>query len=496
MRTNPGWRSVPEVWVLGALLAARAALSLTLGMGRDEAAYWYWSWHALDASYSLVMLAALRVSTALLGDSTAAVRLPVLLAGTASIALAARAVLHLGGGRRAAALAAVAVAATPTLALSGSVVHPDAFLMLAVMLFAERSAAAAKYGPGGGRLPGVAAAAALATFSKLTASLLLAPAAWVLWRHRSAHRAASAAAVILAGAAAGLAASLDPGLLRGVQEFGRFAPGLSAARRASVIAGELLLGAGPALLGLGVAGGLALRDAARRRAWPAWSAAALLFAFFAAFAVAGQAKANWFVPALALLVPPAVVAWERAGRTAAVRWLVAGSVAVTVAQSAGLALPSFPPLWEAMRESRWGREVGSTYAAHVGRREAEVSPTRTWAERAEEFRDASDADPRVAGAEVLASNDYGLAFRIAHARGRQARVRLPWDPVFARTCGGDPAPGEDLLYVSRSADPPAAWAARFADVREVEREDGSAGLHVWLCTGWHGAGADGSFVTR
>lgn len=490
MDADRGWLRHPGTWVLAALLAVRAALALTLELGRDEAAYWYWAWHGPDASYSLVTGLAVRASTALLGDSPPAVRLPAVIAGALSVVALVAACRRAGTGRSAALAGGVALAAAPAASLAGTIVHPDAFLLLFAVLFAERAAAVAREGPGRGRLAGAAAAAALAALSKLPGALFLLPAAFLVARHRG-DRAALPAGAVLVAAAAVLGAGADPDLLRGVREFGRFAPGLTAGDRAILLAAELVAWCGPALLLAGAAGAIALRRPEARTAWPAWSAAALLLAFFAGFAAAGQAKANWFLPGLALLVPPAVRQAEAAGRLAPLRAAGAGSALLALAVAGALALPARPDLWNRVAGGDRARQAAGLYTGHVGDREAQVSPTRSWVERAEEFRERPGDDPRVAGAGILAGPDYGLAFRIAHAVGRRTRVLLPWDPVFARSCGGDLEPGADVLFVSSGAAPPADWAALFREVEELPPGPAASGpaapFRAWSCRSWTGA---------
>lgn len=483
------WLLIPEAWILLAVLAARAVLAVTLGLGRDEAAYWYWAWNGLDASYSLVTVGAVRLSTALLGDSPPAMRLPGVIAGIASLGVLVAAGRRLGLERGTALLGAVALAVAPAAMFAGAAVHPDAFLVLFALVFAERAAAVDREGPGGARLIGAAAAAVCAAFSKLTGALLLLPAAWLVARRRRGRPDAAAAGVLLGGAAAGLALGMDLRVVAGVREFGRFAPGLTAGEHLGAAVGDLALRLGPALLAIGALGAWAIRRRKARRAWPAWTAAVLLAVFFGAHALAGQSKGNWFLPAFALLVPPGLAAAERSGRLRALRVITGVAVAGAGVQCALLTLPRWPPLWQAAAGSELARRVAPTYSAHVGPREAEVSPTRTWVERVEEYHQEPGVDARLreawAGAEAIVSRDYGLAFRIAHGLGRRARVRLPWDAVYARTCDAPLAAGADVLFVSRGAAPPADWAARFREVREWPADEVGA-PRVWRCEGWKG----------
>ncbi len=183
--------------LLGTLILARILLAATLAPGRDELAYWYWAWHGLDASYSLV---------------------------------AAGALLH----RR-----------------------------------FERFASAA-------------------------AALLLAPALLLL-------------------------RDLDPRLLAGIREFGRFSSDAGTWERLAWTTREAAIGSGPAVLLAAGAGAVALRKRSWRAAWPGWRVAALLFLCFVAFFLDGQAKGNWFLPSLVLLVPLGAASLDAAGQGGALR---------------------------------------------------------------------------------------------------------------------------------------------------------------------------------
>jgi hypothetical protein len=487
MATTLRWAGRPETWVLAALLVLRVVLAADAGLGRDESAYWYWAHHGLDASYSLATVGAVRLATDLLGDSPLAARLPSLLAGMLAVLGMARTVQRLGGSGRAAVAAAIVLASVPTLSFSGAFVHTDTFLVLGVVWFGERAAAIAADGATRGRLLGLVLAMALAAYSKLTGALLAPAAAWILWQHRRAPGAVLAAAAMgLAGA--GLVASADPRILAGIREFGRFAPTVPRGDRLLHFLGENLVWGGPALIAAAAAGALRLRAAEARARWPVSAAVVVWVAFFGAFALAGQAKANWLVPAMVLLVPSGVLAWEARRRPAWGTPLVGLAALITAGQAAAILLPGQPAIWETVREAGWARTVAPTYAAHAGEREQRVSPTRTWIERAEEFREPAATDPRLQAIPaplVLASDDYGLAFRIAHDLGRDVRVLLPEDPMFARVSGGEPAPGTDVRYVSRLSGPPAAWGAAFEELRELPAPPGGfKDLRIWHGRNW------------
>jgi hypothetical protein len=209
----------PLLLVLG-LFSVRIALAGIARPGRDELAYWYWAWHSLDAGYSLVTLSAVRISTTLCGDGAWAMRLPGLLAGVASAFLFHRIARRGGGDPGTAAWLTLAFVASPWQGYVGGVVHPDAFLGLGLLLFADGVTAGERRGAGR-----IATGACLAGLSKLTGALLLPVAAVTLLRRggtRGRRIAAAGALLLVAGL---FAVSVQPGTLRGVDQLGTFAVG-------------------------------------------------------------------------------------------------------------------------------------------------------------------------------------------------------------------------------------------------------------------------------
>lgn len=483
--------------LLVAAFAVRLVMAWRLGLGRDELAYWYWAWHGLDASSSPITAIALRVSTTALGDGALAIRLPGLLAGFAAALLAIRVSRRLGAAAGAARWAGAALAVAPWQGYAGTVAHPDAFLVLFLLLFADRAAAilgrSLETTQPGDALLDAAVAAGLAALSKPTGALLLPFVIVLAWRQRRATPGAAVGAVALAiVAGVGLFVARDAQLLEGLREFGRFAPGSSATTRALLLLVEITLLAGPALLAAAGSGvGLALRrnpaPARRGAARFLLALAAALLAFHVAFAVLGQAKGNWFLPPLALLATLGVAAPSAARRARASLTIV--SLAMTVVFAAGTLVLQNPTWRRYLAATPVGARVDPTYALHVGAREAAVSPSRRWSDR---FAEASTPPrvPRPPGTwrpPRLFGNDYGLAFQVAHLWGRDAEVFLPWDPVYHGTCGEPPAPDEDLIFVSRSlAAPPPDVAKRFQGIEpfETPSDPNDPGLVVLYCRSW------------
>ena len=444
-----------ERWLAAAIalaLGVRVALAATLELGRDEAAYWYWAWHGLDASYSLLTGALVRLSTAAFGDGAFAVRLPGLLAGVAAVAVVFRASRRLGASREAAAGAALALAASPWQLYAGTTLHPDAFLTLALLVAADQFAR--------GRIVVASLACVAVAFTKFTGLVIFAAAVvWILVSRPGRATTLASLSILVAGAAV-LLASRDTEVLAGMREFGRFDASVGVLGRVAwTLAGVALLG-GPALV-------TAVRGLAASTAGPARWLAASLLVFFAIFLLAGQAKANWFLPAFAVLLPVAAARYGVRGIRASVALSLAGAL-----------------LW--LIPVRVPPRINDLYARQVGSREAAVSPTRSWTERRAEYHDTAVVDATCAvvaamrgggtgGASVapdapIVSNDYGLAFQVAHRLGRRQVVRLPWDPVFARTVARELRPGDDVLFVSTTwEEAPREWADAFAGAT-VHRE--------------------------
>lgn len=470
--------------VLAALMVARFALAATWAPARDEAAYWYWAWHGVDASYSLVTVGLVRVSTTLFGDGTFAMRLPGLLAASAAVGFVVAGTRRQGATRATAMAAGVAVAASPWQVYTGTVVHPDAFLGAAAALLGVALTTPARW-------MAAAAAVAVAALAKLPGALLAVPLVWGVLRPPRRPAIVLGVGGVLGSTAVLLLADADAAILRGVGEFGRFGPAVGVAERAAWTLVDVAVVAGPALLLLAAAGVGALRRSGLRACWPAGSAAVALLAFFGAFALAGQMKGNWFLPALVLLAPPGAAALERRGARAILRGtaLAGGALALAGAWVAGQ-----PAVAMRLAQAAPLAALDASYARRIGAREAAVSPDRTWSARAADLSDEPVEDPRVRaaldeGAAAIASDDYGLAFALARQIGRGTRVWLPFDPIFARTCGQPPRAGDEVVYVSRNPnDMPASLASAFASCEPVPSARTGA-PRVVRCRGFRGLAA-------
>jgi hypothetical protein len=503
-RSVRAFAGYPETWILALLLVARLIAAGSLGLGRDEAAYWYSAWNGLAASYSPVTGVLIRGFTFLLGDGRLAIRLPGLLAGWASILLLISISRQLGAGRRAAVLAGLILAASPWQGYAATIVHPDSFLLVAVLLFSRSTIALARDpGHASRDLALLAAGAGLAALSKMIGALLFLPAAWLLWKHRQRPAAVAAGGGILAACGATLLLTTDLRVLSGILEFGQFDPNLGVAARISIVLAEITILAGPALIGLAAAGAFAAGRGKMPATQMVAATSALFVGFFAVFLMAGRAKGNWFLPAVAMLLPMGAVAWELAGRLRTTQALAAVSTVLSISLGFLWSLPSNGRAWAAVTGTPWLRAVNETYFDHTGGRERTVSTARSWRERLGEYHSAESLDARVEeahahGADAILSNDYGLAFQTAHRLGRNVRVHLPWDPVFARTCEPEPQSGEDVIFLSRSWEhPPPDWEQCFRETRRMPPPgEGDPPLHVVSCRGFSPRGGPQEIWTR
>ncbi|MEZ4647975.1 MAG: hypothetical protein R3E97_04170 [Candidatus Eisenbacteria bacterium] len=443
--------------VIGGLAVALAVIALRLplwllpGPGRDEAAYHYWAHHPEPAFAPLVQLV-IRVFELPLGHSLWALRAPVALLGVIVLWLQDERLRRSGSSTALRLLSAAVLALAPGLGFSGSILHPDGFLLaslLALVVFAQKR-----------QVLGIALAASLAALSKPTGAIALPVAWWLIGAFSSSSPACTwttrtwiARAVLIVGALP-LALATGTGLLAAIGEFGHMAPDVSLPSRLGTWGIALLFAGGVLLPWLGIRGGIArvrlLRRTRHAGSWvdspdtreaaAALATGGLLLAFFLiAAAFRGQFKPNWILPGLVLLLPTGVScavpgrvqdrAPDQAGprtpnrpqdrghlpttdreggrRTIGPRKgsapqcstargarfiLAVGlafSFACSVCQTLVLRDPDIVVSAEAALERRGLARSPLDYTVHAGTREADVSSSATWRARFAEYQDAS-----------------------------------------------------------------------------------------------------------
>jgi hypothetical protein len=415
------------LWVLLSL-ALRLPLSLLPAPGRDEAVYYIWALQDHGA-YAPLMLYTVRVADAWGLSPLLAIRVPALVVGTLLVWAIAR---HLRCANAPPAWRAVAMAAVvtaPWFVFSGAILHPDAWLAACVVFAATGWTR---------RSPWAAAGwAAAAPLAKLSGVFIGAVVAILLISDRgeTRRRRFAPAALAAAGSAAALLA-LGPERVDALSTLARLDSTLPPVARAGLLV-LLLLTAAPAMVLLATDG---VRRAVRSREWTFAVSVAIPWCgwLLLALLTRDQFKANWWLPGvlpLVLLARPLSPRFRMLAWTAAV-----GGAWISIGMNLALTAPS---LVERVTD-RLG--WGTSYQVVAGDREAAVSGTATWAERAREYRSidsfvatlaaatGSDAPPA-----RIVTDDYGLAAQLAFA-WVDGRIELdvrgdPMQPAPALTEG-------------------------------------------------------------
>jgi hypothetical protein len=450
---RPAWRSGPwparlaEGLFVLAVLVLRWPLWRLPGPGRDEAAYHYWA-HHFEPAYAPLLQAAVRLMEVFAGHSLWSLRAPVMALGLLVILLNDRRLALVRTPVSLRRLAAVALAFSPWQSFSSSILHPDNFLLVALlgMVLAVQH----------NRLWWAAVAAVAAVLAKPTGVLFL-PVSWWLFGQLEGVPARQlwAARVVLAATALGLALVMDPRMIAGMADFGRLSPHLPWYDRALAVGGSLMYLGGPLLVGLAWTGARQRwRDVRshedlghQREARASLAIAGMILAvFLAAILLRGQFKGNWVLPAAVLLWP---TAWPRWGKTPVFKIIVAAGLALTFLGSLGqTAIHVRPDLVGRLENHLATRDLTprwATYATQAGVRETAVSTSRTWSDHLREYDDLTgfaaeiktswcDAQGATAPLDWIVTGDYGLACQLHWYLGdNAARVAICDDEIFNRT---------------------------------------------------------------
>jgi len=205
--TFAGRRALPvlAVWSLLVVLVAKCALSFAFagryGWHRDELYYAVAGRHLQGGYVDFAPVTALLSAAArmLFGWSLVGFRSLAILAGAATVVLAALIARELGGGRRAQVVAAALVAFSPRLLASNGLFQPVAFDLTATMLVLWLALRLA-LGRGSWLWLGVAVGVGLETKYSLAVVLVLLVAGFVAWRRDVLASRGLALAVLVAGA--------------------------------------------------------------------------------------------------------------------------------------------------------------------------------------------------------------------------------------------------------------------------------------------------------
>lgn len=432
--------------VLLIALVPRVVLAWLPGVGRDEAAYHWWSHHP-EPAYAPLLQLFLALADRLPLDPALALRIPNLLAGAAALVLFGRLVTLRGESRPAWAVAALA--ATPWALYTGGLAHPDPFLVCALLAFALADRAGH---------PGAIGLATLLAVAAKPSGLLVVP--FALWRlHQLRGGPAWAVGVTAVALAAASMALFSPAMVVAILQFARVDAEAGWVARVGV-----------GLVSTLALGGLVLPAAAARGFQPRDTTRALGIGYVVAFALAalatGQIKGNWILPGLLLL-------WPEGGLPRPRLWTPA--VVASAAVSVGLVTVMHRPDLAGALEARIPG-LDRTYPLQAGAREMQVSATTTWAERFREYGDLSPFADAVATDAArpgwIVSDDYGLATQLSFAwsHGR-IPVVLPEDPIFLRSvAAAEPmGPADGILLMAVHDDPASLVASLGRSWRMLDR---------------------------
>ncbi|ABS28371.1 glycosyltransferase family 39 protein [Anaeromyxobacter sp. Fw109-5] len=336
-------RLVPAALAL-ATFALHAACGGRYGIFRDElyfiACGERLAWGYVDQPPGIAVVA--RAAHAISGTWVPGLRLLPWLASAATVFLAGRLAVRLGGGAFAAALAGVAVALSPMLAALGHLLTMNAFEPLAMVALA---CVLVRCVQGGSPRPWLLAGVLVAAGALLKYTSVLLAASLVAGLLATSARRALATRWALAGAALGAALVLPNLLWQAAHGF----PFLELVRNGQLsknapfalasFARSLLLEPGPlaAPVWLGGLGWLLLAEGARPHRF-----LGLGGALYLALLVATRGKAYYAAPALPILLAAGGVASARALRRGAARAAALSAVAITSAIGLPLALPLLP----------------------------------------------------------------------------------------------------------------------------------------------------------
>ena len=236
---------VGGLWLLTVVLL-RLPLWLLPGPGRDEAAYHYWAHHG-EPAYAPLMQMVVRLFELPLHQSLWALRAPVSVTGMLVLLLGDLRLRWAGATPSVRLLAFLAVALTPWQSVTGSFLHPDGFLMVALLAFvlaAQR-----------GHVLLSALAALAAVLAKPTGVLLIPVAWWLAGRlDTDARWRVVAARALLVAALLVFLLPMKATMVEGIASFARAADSVSLPARLGFGGLSLVFTGGPLLLGLAVPG--------------------------------------------------------------------------------------------------------------------------------------------------------------------------------------------------------------------------------------------------
>ncbi|MDA0334641.1 MAG: glycosyltransferase family 39 protein [bacterium] len=450
------------IWLL-LWAVVRTLLVTGVDLGKDEAAYWYWSQH-LDASYAWLPFVVIAVADAVWPGVDLILRLPFIAASVFSALLLHHLCRLRGLSSSRSALAVAAFATSHWIWHTGSFLHPDGMLVpawLAVLVCSER----ATRGEDDRWWSVAGAAAGLAALSKYSGLVLAAGLfTWLLWLalHGRRRPLLRAGVVFVLCSSPLLFDLLSTGFLlpASLSTLSAVAPASMPLRLLLFVAAPLVY-VSPVLLFILYRGAWSLRHQWRGSAH-LWLPGVMLVGCFCFYALTrGQVKGNWILPAFLGLWPLAFATDDLRSRGVVVVLLVLGGSLA--------ALPAVTLRWPGVAASLSRsalQPLNDSYTAIVSRRDLPREPTYSWTERVCEYHGweafGREVDEMIRRQNVrvpatIASSEYGLAFGIARYAHLVDAVALPGDPRFVRLAA---APEQATLHLARIGQQPPGVGAR------------------------------------
>ena len=458
---------VNQVWVwwlcaCGAVFGLKIWLFSGVDLGKDEAAYWYWS-QRLDASYALLPLSTLRIAELIVPHREIALRIPSALCGLISLGLMYKLCRLYELSTSTGLWTTASFASCHWIWHTTSYVHPDGFLVLCWLLTLVIAAQHLQR-PSQPLVVACGAAAGLATLSKYHGALLaISVFAWFAISSPPSLRLR-----YLAGYAVPFLLLVSPLVYENwhtdfdppfaLGSLSRIAADDPVPMRLLLLVVTPMLFVSPALLWLLYIAMwrtfVHMRSALSGAASIPWRQAALaalpataVIAWFGFFGlVLGQIKGNWILPAF-LGVWPWAFRWTalRSGDRSrrAGRWLLAGVLVLGISQTGVIAASLKYPRIAGMLSSALGETINATYPRLVSQSDQLREPSVTWVDRVCEYSgwrpfaagvDALLEDAAISARTPLVSTQYDLAFALAFyqtSRGRRSRASYTiGDPKF------------------------------------------------------------------
>ncbi|MGH1363162.1 MAG: ArnT family glycosyltransferase [Calditrichia bacterium] len=418
---------IPDLRLMLALtlsLIARIPLITLPAAGRDEATYAYWAFHP-EAAYSPLLQIFVRLFHIIPLPDLLQLRMTSIAMSTVCIVLFDMFLKRSGVSDESRYVGVLALALSPWLIYSGSILHPDMLLLfciLAFMLAVMRD-----------HFVSACLFVGLAFWAKLSGLVLL-PAAAILifWKYRENRRHAFIGLVVVLVFILPIALQLSLDLLMAISEFGKMDSNIGFLHAISIQLGQIILLGGPALI-LGFVFGLKeclLRRknsvVTRERLIALIITFSVVLAFGFAMIVTHQVKGNWLLPAIVLMWPRQIFYRKQF-------WL---GLALSAIISAVLILFfAFPVKMQQLEQKL--PALAKTYSLQAGTRETRVSPTRSWSERVKEYRSYADFAAEIKGKididkkRWLVCDDYGLAAQLLFVWGRRdIKLIIPGDKLF------------------------------------------------------------------